>query len=122
MGRKPRTEDEILAIAREAAPAAMRRIARMVDDAGEPGSTQLRASQTVLDRAWGKVARGATREVKLVPWFGRIERVIVGPGYEQASKKPEICWDKRPETGRDGKTPEAPDKPEAAGRETLTQD
>ena len=122
MGRKPRTEEEILEIAREAAPAAMRRLARLVEDAGEPGSTQIRAAQTVLDRAWGKVARGAPREVKLVPWFGRIERVIVGPGYEQASKKPEISWDKRQEIGCDQKAAEAADKPEAAGRDALAQD
>jgi len=97
MKKKSKTEEPVEARARDYCDAALKVIARVMERESEPGLTQLKAAQAMLDRGCGQVRRGAKREAQAGPRFGRIERVIVGPGYEKASKKTQKTLDQAEE-------------------------
>jgi hypothetical protein len=84
----PREGREVLELAREGSPAAMRRLIAIVDDPEAPYAAQIAAANAVLDRAWGR----AKQEVSVEDKGATLEQLLMElhaarEAEQQADKK-----------------------------------
>jgi len=78
-----KSKTQIKSLARTHSEEAVEVLVAVMKQEDGPATARVVAAQAVLDRAFGKVARGAADEEDTAEYVTCIERVIISPGHHE---------------------------------------